>query len=439
MDIDSSSISQIDVQNDNPNIVEQSTCSFINYAVATTAPQYNQPPPPPPPQPPSSGCVRPIINQKSVVETHHHSFNPYRHKDKNTIARENHFDLKDGDYVEFGSFNCTNTCSDQYRSPTSTNSSINNNHSIVPPQLPRKKRMTVRAQADERRKQKDLIADKALTIAEKNVSKAMKYVRKKLPNEFMQRSENCLKSFNYVHKEAQEKQQNIQIKEYIWDLSFPNCTKQLYDTVTDWITNHFRNPHRPKCLILIGPTGVGKTSFALSLPGKVCYFKGRWSLSNWCSNARYLVFDDIPWDDYEKLNFPNKKDLLTANGRVSVTDKYQPSVTIDVTMPSIVLLNPGDEGSLTSEPVTRKQQHDAEYWARRAVVYQMGSDEYFYQVSSASSTMDITGGGQTRPLLGHANEFQIAQQQWLEANQRRRAAAVVVVDDDTDQSDTETF
>ncbi|CAF1200632.1 unnamed protein product [Rotaria sordida] len=131
-----------------------------------------------------------------------------------------------------------------------------------------------------------------------------------------------------------------------------------------------------------------------------------------------------------------------------VTDKYQPTVTINVTMPSIVLLNPGDEDSLTSEPVTKKQKHDADYWTRRAVVYQMGSDEYFLQVQvpSASSTLDATTGGQTRPLLGHSNEFEVAQRQWLDTNERHRAAAAVVddsssmnIEGDTDQSDYETF
>ena len=27
--------------------------------------------------------------------------------------------------------------------------------------------------------------------------------------------------------------------------------------VNRWIDEHFRNPHRPKCLVLIGPTGTG--------------------------------------------------------------------------------------------------------------------------------------------------------------------------------------
>ncbi len=60
-----------------------------------------------------------------------------------------------------------------------------------------------------------------------------------------------------------------------------------------------------------------------------------------------------------------------------VTDKYRPTVTVNVTMPAIVLLNPGDEGSLTAPPVTSKEQHDADYWSRRAFIYQMGNEGKF--------------------------------------------------------------
>ena len=44
-------------------------------------------------------------------------------------------------------------------------------------------------------------------------------------------------------------------------------------------------------------------------------------------------------------------------------------------MPAIVLLNPGDEGSLTAPPVTSKERNHANYWKRRAFVYQMGKRE----------------------------------------------------------------
>ena len=88
--------------------------------------------------------------------------------------------------------------------------------------------------------------------------------------------------------------------------------------VDQWIRHHFSRKHRPKCLILIGPTGTGKTSFAFSLPGRPNYFKGRWNLDSWNNYARYSIYDDIPWDDFSKLNYPDKKSLLSQTGILNV-------------------------------------------------------------------------------------------------------------------------
>ncbi|CAF1340813.1 unnamed protein product [Rotaria magnacalcarata] len=483
MDNSAPSISSIDVQNENEHVLDQSASSIIRYAAATTAPQFNQ--------------------QSASVDMHDdRSQNNYDHQDKQTIARQNQFDLEgkntalrrkkknprmntdsfaitcwsnvpkeklleciirefgqanvqyvcvanetgrkqgkphlhvqiilkqkkekkswfldkhaDGDYVEFGTFRSKGTSSDPDCSsvPVSPLVDISNRST---------KKITVRAQADERRKRKDEIADTLLCIAETSVSRAMEEARKILPYEFLQRSDNFYKSFNYVNKQYRQRQQLLHVKEFVWDLSFPDCTRQIHDVVSVWLRDDFRNPHRPKCLVIIGNTGTGKTSFALSLPGRVCYFKGRWCLNTWSDDARYLVFDDIPWDEFENRNFPNKKDLLSANGAVAVTDKYQPTVTINVTMPSIVLLNPGDEGSLTAIPVTEREKHQAEYWAQRAVVYRMDSNEYFYKQKdpSASSTSNATSDAQSRPLLGHDNEFIDDQRRWLAAQARRRTA-----------------
>ncbi len=81
-----------------------------------------------------------------------------------------------------------------------------------------------------------------------------------------------------------------------------------------WIQEEFNRTSRAKCLILIGPTGTGKTTFAKSLPGHYNYFKGRWRLDSWNDTSRYSIFDDIDWDKYEHLGFPPKKDLFTQNG-----------------------------------------------------------------------------------------------------------------------------
>ncbi|CAF4851908.1 unnamed protein product [Rotaria sp. Silwood2] len=149
-----------------------------------------------------------------------------------------------------------------------------------------------------------------------------------------------------------------------------------------WMRHHFSRTKRAKCLIIIGPTGTGKTSFALSLPGRVNYFKERWNLDHWSDYARYSVYDDIPWDDFSKLNYPNKKGLLTQNGRINATDKYRGTKEINVRQPAIVLLNPEDTGSLLAEPITLQEQQLAEYWKERAFIYIMSDDEYFYKRST---------------------------------------------------------
>ncbi|CAF4026976.1 unnamed protein product [Rotaria magnacalcarata] len=138
------------------------------------------------------------------------------------------------------------------------------------------------------------------------------------------------------------------------------ATTHTYTVVSTWLIDYFRNPKRPTCLVIIGPTGTGMAKLRLHC------------LCSVDDDARYLIFDDIPWDEFENRSFPSKKDLLSVNGAVAVTDKYHPTVTINVTMPSIVFLNPGDEDFLKAIPVTEQEKRQAEYWAKRAVVYRMG-------------------------------------------------------------------
>ncbi len=93
------------------------------------------------------------------------------------------------------------------------------------------------------------------------------------------------------------------------------------EVVNRWLRHHFNRKSRAKCLILIGPTGTGKTSFAKSLPGRYNYFAGRWRLDSWNDFARYSIFDDIEWDKFDDLGFPSKKHLLTQNGPIMVCNK----------------------------------------------------------------------------------------------------------------------
>ena len=185
-----------------------------------------------------------------------------------------------------------------------------------------------------------------------------------------------------------------------------------------WIRHHFSRTKRAKCLILIGPTGTGKTSFALSLPGRVNYFKERWNLDQWADHARYSVYDDIPWDDFSKLNYPNKKSLLTQNGKMNATDKYRTTKEINVRQPAIVPLNPEDAGSLLAEPTTLQEQQTALYWKERALIYIMNENEYFFKRSrshhhhqattTATTDEHLSGSSSTDSndvRLGELDEF----------------------------------
>jgi hypothetical protein len=62
-----------------------------------------------------------------------------------------------------------------------------------------------------------------------------------------------------------------------------------------------------------------KNILCLIITGRVNYFKGRWNLDRWNDYARYSVYDDIPWDEFHNLNYPNKKGLLTQNGKLNVS------------------------------------------------------------------------------------------------------------------------
>ncbi|CAF1511608.1 unnamed protein product [Adineta ricciae] len=256
---------------------------------------------------------------------------------------------------------------------------------------------SVRRQAEEKRQHLIATYEQAVKLARTNVDHAMTFIEKQMIDKFLERGTWYLSMFNYVYlREQREADRRNEIhKDYIWPHSFPDCTPGLYDAVNRWIREEFHRTSRAKCLILIGSTGTGKTSFAMSLPGRVNYFQERWNLDAWNNYARYSVYDDVPWDDFGKLNFPNKKNLLTQKKyEIHATDKYRGAKKLVVRQPAIVLLNPEDAGSLLKEPITDQEKSMAEYWKERAFIYIMGTDEYFYKKGRQTRTATSQGNTQ---------------------------------------------
>ena len=254
-----------------------------------------------------------------------------------------------------------------------------------------------------------------------------------------------LNTCKLVNLRAQEQADRVGLveKEHFWPQSFPDCTPALrkltyrfhvvpilFGTATNetllgvlnigeamnhWLNTEFVRSKRARCLVLIGPTGTGKTSFAKSLPGRFNYFQQSWNVDNWNDYARYSIYDDIPWDDFEKRFFPSKMSLLTQNGPMQVreeqvfsshslvisvlknifrwaflvnfsyclqaTSKYRPMRNIDVNQPAIVLLNKQLAGSLLAQPRNEEEQDWADYWGERAYVYVMGKQGHWNIVS----------------------------------------------------------
>ncbi|CAF1491267.1 unnamed protein product [Rotaria sp. Silwood1] len=370
---------------------------------------------------------------------------------KNDLAW-NEYIKKDGNCIEFNEFKSTTTrgskqwpplsSSPSSRSPRCRSPSTSNTRTTSPVMtttmnLPPAahpsvvpKVTTAKVQAEEKRQYQLNIYKQAVKLAENNVDHAMDLIKREMIDKFVERGTWYLAIFNYVHLRAQrEADQRGEIdKDYIWPDSFPHCTPQLREAMNRWIKEEFNRPSRAKCLIIIGPTSTGKTSFAMSLPGRVNYFQERWNLDAWNNYARYSVYDDIPWDDFSKLNFPNKKNLLTQKKyKISASDKYRGTKEINVRQPAIVLMNPEDAGSLLEEPITDLQKKTAEYWNKRAFIYIMGADEYFYKpqhrVTTNPNNSQVSKQGSppmvsNQETLGESDEWEKMIQRYQQKHQK---------------------
>lgn len=92
-------------------------------------------------------------------------------------------------------------------------------------------------------------------------------------------------------------------------------------------------PERPKTLVLIGDSRLGKTQWARSL-GRHIYWNGMIDMETFDEEAEYIIFDDFEWE-----YFPNKKGWWGAQQEFTITDKYRRKRTIRWGKPMIWLGN----------------------------------------------------------------------------------------------------
>nr|WAE42713.1 MAG: replication associated protein [Cressdnaviricota sp.] len=179
---------------------------------------------------------------------------------------------------------------------------------------------------------------------------AMEIVYQEDPESFFKNFHNIKGAINYLIPEEKE--------HYIYK---PKCAWKLPEAISNWLRVDFKQTweDRPRCLILVGPTRFGKTSWARSL-GKHMFWRGQVSYGDWDQSTEYIVIDDIPWK-----YIPQKKSILTCMGTVTLTDKYVKKVTVMNDKKSIICTNDMPDF-----------EEDREYWERNSLIVRI--EDFLY-------------------------------------------------------------
>lgn len=139
-----------------------------------------------------------------------------------------------------------------------------------------------------------------------------------------------------------------------------DCELSRYDTTNTRLpapTPKVNAPqHRPKCLVIIGPSRLGKTLVARSF-GRHSYFHGNWNIEQYDPDAIYNIFDDIKG----QLSAFDFKSFLGAQHDISVTDKYHKKKTYKNGKPAIYLSN--------NDPLSTKHGRDARDWLKANCIF----------------------------------------------------------------------
>lgn len=108
--------------------------------------------------------------------------------------------------------------------------------------------------------------------------------------------------------------------------------------VNQWVSGNLQHPRpeRPKCLILVGASRLGKTQLARAF-GDHIYVCNMWSVDDFMGWdwSGYVVFDDIPW----KSLVNSYKAWMGAQRDFYVTDKYRKKCRMEGGAPLILCCN----------------------------------------------------------------------------------------------------
>ena len=128
-----------------------------------------------------------------------------------------------------------------------------------------------------------------------------------------------------------------------------------------WIDENLkRKPDRPKSLLLLGNSRLGKTEWARSL-GKHVYWNTTHNLDKWDEDAEYVILDDFKWNYGKNENMTTRidgwKGIIGCQKEIEMTDKYRHKRTLFGPKPCIILSNK-DQNPLNAMRVDSSMKYD---------------------------------------------------------------------------------
>lgn len=112
----------------------------------------------------------------------------------------------------------------------------------------------------------------------------------------------------------------------------------------NYLETEFVNADRPKTLVLVGPSRLGKTVWARSL-GTHNYMNSLFSLDEFDESRDYLILDDIDFD-----YIPGRKAFFFAQNEFILTDKYRKKKKVRWGKPTLYLCNTEPDWEKSRDP-----------------------------------------------------------------------------------------
>lgn len=191
---------------------------------------------------------------------------------------------------------------------------------------------------------------------------AMNIMKVAKPRDFVVYHSQITQTLTKLHKKAQPE----------WSPPQNLLPFQVPDTLSQWVSTELPKQERAVCLVLIGDSRTGKTTWARTLQKDHIYIRGAFNLKRLLSTtATLLILDDC--NDISTKKFDFRKTILTQMGDTTLTDKYLPKIDINVKWPAIVLANTAAEVAWATDP----EHKEYSYWQINATVVDIGNQKLY--------------------------------------------------------------